>query len=70
MSEFQLHNRNGSRRPVGVKKDSIVHAKGGGQEIVQRADLVDWRNVSSWAYTDNPATKVVDYALCDGACDD
>lgn len=70
MSEFQLHVRKGSRRPAGVKKESIVHARGGGQEIVQRADSVDWRNVSSWAYTDKPVTKVVDYALCDGACDD
>jgi hypothetical protein len=70
MSEFQLHVRKGSRRPTGVKKDSIVHAKGGGEEIVQRADRVDWRNVSSWAYTDKPLTKIVDYAFCDGVCDD
>jgi hypothetical protein len=68
-TEFKRHIRNGSRRPAGVKEDSVVHAKGGDQEIIQRADRVDWRNVSSWAYTDKPATPIVDYAHCDGECD-
>lgn len=55
MNETSLFNRhipNGSRRPKGCKKDSIVHAKGGGQEIIQRADRVDWRNVYCWSYAD------------------
>lgn len=70
MSEFKRHNPNGSRRPKGVKPETIVHAKGGGQEIIQRADRVDWRNVYSWALTDKPVTPIVDYAFCDGVCDE
>lgn len=51
---FNRHIPNGSRRPTGCKRDSVVHAKGGGQEIIERADRVDWRNVSAWRYTNSP----------------
>lgn len=67
---FKRHTSNGSRRPKGVTKDLIVHARGGGHEIIQRADRIDWRNVSSWAETDRPVTPIVDYAHCDGECDE
>lgn len=70
MSEFKRHNAQGSRRPKGLMPETIVHAKGGGEEIIQRADRVDWRNVSSWAITDKPVTPIVDYAFCDGVCDE
>lgn len=67
---WKRHNPNGSRRPKGVKADQIIMARGGNEEIVARADRIDWRNVSSWNFTDKPVTPIVDYSLCDGVCDD
>lgn len=69
MSDFKTHNANGSRRPKGLKADQIVHARGGNQELIARADRVDWRNVSSWKESDEPLTNIVDYSWCDGASD-
>lgn len=69
MSDFKTHNANGSRRPKGLKSGQIVHARGGNEELVARADRVDWRNVSSWKESDEPLTKIVDYSLCDGVSD-
>lgn len=70
MSEFKIHNAKGSRRPKGLKADQIVHARGGNEELIARADRIDWRNVSSWRESSKPVTKIVDYSLCDGFCDD
>ena len=46
MSDFKIHNANGSRRPKGLKAEQIVQARGGNEELIARADRVDWRNVS------------------------
>lgn len=70
MNYWKRHNANGSRKPKGVKNDQIVFVRGGGHELIARADRVDWRNVSAWHETDQPVTPIVDYALCDGVCDD
>jgi hypothetical protein len=69
MSNFKVHNAKGSSRPKGLKADQIVHARGGNQELIARADRIDWRNVSSWRESIDPITQIVDYSLCDGCCD-
>lgn len=69
-TEWKIHNPNGSRRPKGVKPDQRVHVRGGGQELVGTADRVDWRNVALWKNTEAEPTKIVDYAWCDGVCDE
>jgi hypothetical protein len=70
MEKFKDHKANGSRRPKGVEAGHRVHVKGGGYELIQFADRVDWRNVSQWKFTDLPVNPIVDYGLCDGVCDE